>query len=104
MFVDPHTRLFPSTFRRGTDPQPQAPVPRTTVDQPVDPALYDRVIEWFPETLIEDPGLNDETRPLFEGHEARVTWDYPTRGVGTVNYLRWEPEWLNIKPSRFGSV
>ena len=76
----------------------------TTVDQPADPALYDRVIEGFPETLIEDPELNDETRPLFEGHEARVTWDYPIRGVGTVKDLRWEPEWLNIKPSRFGSV
>ncbi|MEY7848408.1 hypothetical protein AB7C87_04305 [Natrarchaeobius sp. A-rgal3] len=76
----------------------------TTVDQPADPALYERVIEGFPEALIEDPELNDETRPLFEGHEPRVTWDYPIRGVETVEDLSWEPEWLNIKPSRFGSV
>jgi hypothetical protein len=33
-----------------------------------------------------------------------VTWDYPIRGVETVEDLPWEPEWLNIKPSRFGSV
>ncbi|WP_254832879.1 hypothetical protein [Haloglomus salinum] len=76
----------------------------TTVDQPADPALYERVVEGFPDALIEDPELNEETRPLFEGEEARVTWDYPIRGVETVEDLPWEPEWLNIKPSRFGSV
>jgi len=76
----------------------------TTVDQPADPELYERVIEGFPDALIEDPALTDETRPLFEGHEARVTWDYPIRGVETVEELPWEPEWLNVKPSRFGSV
>ena len=76
----------------------------TTVDQPADPALYERVIEGFPEALIEDPELNDETRPLFEGHETRVTWDYPIRSVETVEDLPWKPESLNIKPSRFGSA
>lgn len=48
----------------------------TTVDQPADPELYERIIEGFPEALIEDPELNEETRPLFEGEESRVTWDY----------------------------
>ncbi|EMA40540.1 enolase-like domain-containing protein [Halobiforma nitratireducens] len=76
----------------------------TTVDQPADPALYERVLEGFPGALIEDPALDDETRPLFEGHEPRVTWDYPIRSVETVEDLPWEPEWLNVKPSRFGSV
>ncbi len=76
----------------------------TTVDQPADPALYERIVEGFPEALIEDPALNEETRPLFEGQETRVTWDYPIRGVGTIQELPWEPAWLNIKPSRFGSV
>lgn len=76
----------------------------TTVDQPADPALYERIIGGFPEALIEDPALEGETRPLFEGHEERVTWDYPIRSVETVENLPWEPDWLNIKPSRFGSV
>ena len=76
----------------------------TTVDQPADPALYERIIDGFPEALIEDPALEGETRPLFEGHEERVTWDYPIRSVETVENLPWEPDWLNIKPSRFGSV
>lgn len=76
----------------------------TNVDQPADPELYQRVIDGFPEALIEDPALTDETRPLFEGHEERVTWDYPIRGVQTIQELPWDPEWLNIKPSRFGTV
>lgn len=76
----------------------------TTVDQPADPALYERVLAGFPDALIEDPALTDETRPLFAGEQHRVTWDYPIRGVDSVTELPWEPEWLNIKPSRFGSV
>jgi hypothetical protein len=33
-----------------------------------------------------------------------VSWDYPIQGVDSVRALPWEPDWLNIKPSRFGSV
>jgi hypothetical protein len=76
----------------------------TPVDQRADPALYEAVIEGFPGALIEDPELTDETRPLFDGHEHRVTWDYPITGVERIKHLPFAPEWLNIKPSRFGTV
>ncbi|ERH08959.1 MAG: hypothetical protein J07HX64_00711 [halophilic archaeon J07HX64] len=76
----------------------------TEVDVSATPELYDLVLEGFPDAVIEDPDLTDETRPLFEGHEGRVSWDYPIRGVDSVRALPWEPDWLNIKPSRFGSV
>ena len=76
----------------------------TEVDQPTDPGLYDTVLSSFPEAIVEDPDLTAETRPLFEGHEHRVSWDYPIRGVDSVRALPWEPSWLNIKPSRFGTV
>jgi hypothetical protein len=76
----------------------------TDVDVAADPELYERVIEGFPDALLEDPALTDETRPLFEGHEGRVSWDYPIHGVESVEPLPWEPEWLNVKPSRFGTV
>ena len=76
----------------------------TDVDVPADPELYERVLSGFPDAIIEDPALTDETRPLFEGHEGRVSWDYPIRGVDSVASLPWQPDWLNIKPSRFGSV
>lgn len=76
----------------------------TEVDQSADPELYERVITGFPRTLIEDPELTAETRQLFEGEKARVTWDYPIRSVESVEKLPWQPCWLNIKPSRFGSL
>jgi hypothetical protein len=76
----------------------------TTVDQPPDPALYRRVVEGFPEAVIEDPALTDDTRPIFDGHEQRVSWDYPITGVESVRELPFEPDWLNVKPSRFGTV
>jgi hypothetical protein len=76
----------------------------TQVDVEPDPDLYDRVLSAFPDAVIEDPGLTPETRPLFDGEEARVSWDYPITGVASVKELPFEPSWLNIKPSRFGTV
>ncbi len=76
----------------------------TDVDADPDPALYERLLETFPDAVVEDPALTDDTRPLFDGHEGRVSWDYPVTGVGSVEELPFEPEWLNIKPSRFGTV
>lgn len=76
----------------------------TMVDQPSNPDLYRRLIEHFPDVLIEDPVLTDETRVLFEGIEHRITWDAPITSVESVEQLPFEPEWLNIKPSRFGTL
>ena len=76
----------------------------TDVDQEPDPDFYERMLTAFPDAVIEDPGLTDETRPLFDGEEDRVSWDYPITGVESVEALPFEPRWLNVKPSRFGSV
>ncbi|ELZ96870.1 hypothetical protein C440_03813 [Haloferax mucosum ATCC BAA-1512] len=76
----------------------------TEVDQAPDPALYERIISGFPDAVVEDPALTDETRPLFDGEESRVSWDAPITGVESVEALPFEPSWLNIKPSRFGTV
>lgn len=74
------------------------------VRQEEDPKLYRKIVENFPKALIEDPVLNDETRPIFEEEEHRVTWDEPITSVGSIKSLPFEPEKINIKPSRFGSV
>lgn len=74
------------------------------VRQEADPDLYRKVIDRFPEALIEDPVLNDVTRPLFDGEEERITWDEPITSVGSIKSLPFKPEKINIKPSRFGSV
>lgn len=76
----------------------------TDVDQPADSELYDRLIAGFPDALLEDPALTPSTRAIFDGHESRITWDYPIRGIDSIERLPWRPSWLNIKPSRFGSV
>ncbi|AQL43193.1 enolase [Halorientalis sp. IM1011] len=76
----------------------------TVVDAPPDPDLYELVLNAYPEAVVEDPNLTDETRPLFEGREGRVSWDAPITGVASIEALPFEPDWLNIKPSRFGSV
>ncbi|GAA0662751.1 hypothetical protein ACFQDG_04600 [Natronoarchaeum mannanilyticum] len=76
----------------------------TEVDQAPDPGLYELLIESFPEAVIEDPALTDETRPIVDDAADRVSWDAPIHGLDDVETLPWEPEWLNVKPSRFGSV
>ena len=75
----------------------------TDVDQPADTALYRQIIETF-DTLIEDPRLTDETLPLFEGHEYRITWDAPITDIASIEALPFVPEWINMKPSRFESI
>jgi L-alanine-DL-glutamate epimerase-like enolase superfamily enzyme len=76
----------------------------TIVDQPADPELYRRVIEGFPDAWIEDPALTEETRPLFNGQEHRVTWDAPIHSIADIEGLPFPPKMVNVKPSRFGSL
>ncbi len=76
----------------------------TEVDVAADPDFYRRVADALPDALLEDPKLTEETRPVFDGREARVTWDLPITGVESIEALPFEPDWLNMKPSRCGSV
>lgn len=76
----------------------------TDVDVPADPDLYRLVVETFPDAVIEDPALTDETRPVLADHEDRVSWDHPITGIQSIEDLPFEPQWLNVKPSRFGSL
>ena len=76
-------RSTPSTSRRlYTD---------TVVDNPPDPGLYRRVAEAFPDAWIEDPGLNDETRPVLEPHKDRLTWDAPIHSIADIEALPYPP-------------
>lgn len=76
----------------------------TGVGGPPDPDLYGMVLERFPDAVLEDPALTDETRPVLAGHEDRISWDSPITGVDALESLPIEPSWLNVKPSRFGTV
>ena len=74
------------------------------VDATPSAELYGRVARAFPEAWLEDPRLNDETRPVLEPHRGRITWDFPIHSVADVEALLFPPKCLNSKPSRFGSV
>lgn len=76
----------------------------TIVDQEPNPDLYRRVTESFPDAIVEDPALTDETEAVLGREEKRISWDAPITGVESVENLPFEPSWLNIKPSRFGTV
>jgi len=76
----------------------------TDVDGVADPELYESLLEAFPDAILEDPALTDATRPLLDGEEDRVSWDAPITDVASIEALPYEPNWLNVKPSRFGTV
>ena len=76
----------------------------TSVDLAPDPELYRTVAEVFPDVVIEDPWLEDGCREALAGAEERLSFDAPIHSWRDVEKLPLEPRWLNIKPSRFGTI
>jgi hypothetical protein len=76
----------------------------TAVDLEPDPALYRHVVECFPNVVLEDPWLEGECRDALRGAEERLSFDAPIHSWSDVGKLPVEPKWLNIKPSRFGTL
>jgi hypothetical protein len=74
----------------------------TPVDQPPEPRLYRAAVGLFPDAIIEDPALTDETRDALAGAETRLSWDALIHSVADIEAH--DPHYVNIKPSRFGSV
>jgi hypothetical protein len=76
----------------------------TAVDLPPDPELYRAIAEELPDAVIEDAWLENGCREALEGAEHRLSFDAPVHSLDDLDGLPLEPEWLNIKPSRFGTV
>jgi L-alanine-DL-glutamate epimerase-like enolase superfamily enzyme len=76
----------------------------TAVDLDPDPELYRAVAETFPDVVLEDPWLEGESREALRGAEGRLSFDAPIHSWDDVEDLPVEPRWLNIKPSRFGTI
>jgi L-alanine-DL-glutamate epimerase-like enolase superfamily enzyme len=74
----------------------------TAVDLEPDPELYRAVAEELPDVVIEDPWL--ELLGALAGAEDRLSFDAPVHSLADLGALPFEPRWLNIKPSRFGTV
>ncbi len=76
----------------------------TPVDVVPDPVLYRAAVELFPAAVLEDASLDGECGEMLRGQEARMSFDAPIHSVADVRALPVEPGWLNIKPSRFGTI
>jgi hypothetical protein len=76
----------------------------TVVDVETDPELYAKLIEAFPGAWLEDPDVNEETRPILEPVRERLTWDAPIHSIADIEALPWEPKMVNVKPSRIGGL
>ena len=76
----------------------------TVVDQPADPALYERVVTAFPDAWIEDPALTPETDAVLAAHRERFSWDAPIHSIEDIEALPYPPRMVNIKPSRLGGL
>jgi len=76
----------------------------TSVDLAPDPELYRAVVEELPDAIIEDAWLEDGLREALAGAEDRLSFDAPVHSLSDLDGLPLEPRWLNIKPSRFGTL
>lgn len=76
----------------------------TVVDMEPDPELYATIVEVFPDVVIEDASLDGACGEALRGQERRLSFDAPIHSVDDVRALAIEPGWMNIKPSRFGTV
>ena len=76
----------------------------TSVDLAPDPELYRAIVEELPDVIVEDAWLEDGLREALTGAEDRLSFDAPVHSLADLDGLPLEPRWLNIKPSRFGTV
>jgi len=76
----------------------------TSVDLAPDPELYRAIVEELPDVIIEDAWLEDGLREALAGAEHRLSFDAPVHSLADLDGLPLAPHWLNIKPSRFGTV
>jgi L-alanine-DL-glutamate epimerase-like enolase superfamily enzyme len=66
--------------------------------------LYRLVAEGLPEAWLEDPALTPDTFAVLERHLLRITWDAPIGSVDDLAALEVRPHYVNVKPSRFGTL
>jgi hypothetical protein len=76
----------------------------TVVEVEPDPALYRTLVELFPEAVLEDAALEGECGEVLRGLEERLSFDAPIHSLADLDALPVSPGWLNVKPSRFGTL
>jgi L-alanine-DL-glutamate epimerase-like enolase superfamily enzyme len=67
-------------------------------------AMYEAVLDRFPEAILEDPHDRPEVADLIEPHAARVSFDAPIATAADIAAAPFGARIVNVKPSRIGSV
>lgn len=74
------------------------------VRHPADPVDFTRrVAEAFPEVILEDPHIGEGMDAFYAAESHRVAFDAPIHSLAELDALP-VTGWVNIKPSRFGSL
>jgi hypothetical protein len=76
----------------------------TTVDLEPDAVFYRALADHFPDAVIEDAWLDEACLEALSGALDRLSFDAPVHSLADLDALAVAPRWLNVKPSRFGSV
>jgi L-alanine-DL-glutamate epimerase-like enolase superfamily enzyme len=69
-----------------------------------DAAFYAAIAAAFDGAIIEDPSQEPAMLAALAPARERLSFDAIIHSVADIEALAIEPRWLNIKPSRFGSV
>jgi len=76
----------------------------TGVDLAPNAELYRAVARTFPDVVLEDAWLEGECGEALADAQDRLSFDAPIHSWADVGKLPVSPKWLNIKPSRFGTL
>jgi hypothetical protein len=76
----------------------------TVVELEPDPVFYRALANHFPDTVIEDAWLDEACLEALSGALDRLSFDAPVHSLADLDALAVTPRWLNVKPSRFGTV
>jgi hypothetical protein len=67
-------------------------------------AMYEAVLERFPDAILEDPHDRSDVAALIEPHAARVSFDAPIATAADIEAAAFGARTVNVKPSRIGNV
>jgi hypothetical protein len=67
-------------------------------------ALYDHVLDAFPDAYLEDPHDRPEIAQRLGDHLERVSYDSQIRSAGDIGATPLAARVVNVKPSRIGSL
>jgi len=66
--------------------------------------LYERVVEVFPDAILEDPHDEPGVAEVLAPHAGRVSYDAPIHSAADLSATPITPTIINVKPMRIGAI